>query len=92
MTIVDICRMNQGNNKITCCIYYNMSLATLNQLTTVEPGFPGRFRCPLNGLAIDNPRTRILISTYFFSELLMNRCIDLLYSIVVNPLVIIVTY
>ena len=37
MTIVDIGRMNQGNNKITYCIYYNMSLATLNQLTTVEP-------------------------------------------------------
>ena len=41
MTIVDICRMNQSNNEITRCIYDNMPLATLNQLTTVEPGLPG---------------------------------------------------
>ncbi|HRW64772.1 MAG TPA: hypothetical protein P5032_03355, partial [Candidatus Competibacter sp.] len=42
-------------------------------------------------LAIDNPCTRMLISTHFFSELLMNLGIDFLDSVVVNPFMIIVT-
>ena len=41
MTIVDIGRMNQSNHEITHCIYDNMPLAALNQLTTVEPRLPG---------------------------------------------------
>jgi hypothetical protein len=92
MTIVDIGRMNPSNHRITYGIYYNRSLATLHQLTPVEPGFPGGFRCPLNGLAIDNPGTRILISTPFFSELPRDRWMDLLHNMVVDPWVIIVTY
>jgi hypothetical protein len=87
---MDICGMNQDYDEATNCIYYNMSFATLNQLSPIEPRFLDRLRRPFHRLTINNPRTRMLIPTQFFSDMLTDFGINLLQNVMINPLVIVV--
>ena len=84
--------MSQHNNQITHCIYYNMPFTAFDQFTAIEPRFPNRFRGSLDGLAIDNSGARILVPTDFFPKLLVNRRVNLLQNIVVNPFMIVIAY
>ena len=57
-----------GNNRITNCIYYNMSFPTFNQFPPIEPRFFRRFRRSFNRLGVNDPGAWILITTHFFAK------------------------
>ena len=39
MTVINVCRMDDDNDRVTCCINHNMPLSTLNQLPPIESRF-----------------------------------------------------
>jgi hypothetical protein len=71
MTVINVGRMDEGNQRVTCCINYNMSLSTLDEFPPIEPRFFGRLGGSFNRLTIDNPGARLFITAELFSEFSM---------------------
>lgn len=66
MTVINVGRMGDGNQRVTCCINNNMSLSTLDEFPPIEPRFLGRLGGSFNRLAIDNPGARPFITAELY--------------------------
>ena len=84
--------MGDGDHRVTVCIYYNMSLPTLDAFSTVKPRFLHRLRGAFHRLAIDDAGARVFVAAEFFAEFPMEGDVNLLPNTTVHPLMIIVAH